>query len=94
MAKDREERYTSTEEMLEDLRAVRAGNPPTHARRAVDLESLANIEETGKTVDIITSHRMSPWAELMNNTFGVALLAIGGLLLLINVILVMVVLKR
>jgi serine/threonine protein kinase len=90
MAKNRDERYASTEDLLEDLRDVRAGNPPTHARRAVDLESLANIEETGKTVDIVSPH-MSPWAEMMNNSYGVALLAIGGISLLINVILLMVV---
>jgi serine/threonine-protein kinase len=90
MAKDRDERYGSTEDMVEDLRAVRAGQPPAHARRAVDLESLASIEETGKTVDIIGPH-FSPWAELMNNNYGVTMLAIGGISLLINVILVMVV---
>jgi len=91
MAKNRDERYTSTEDMLEDLRDVRAGNPPTHARRAVDLEQLANIEETGKTVDIVSAPYISPWAEMMNNNYGVALLAIGGVSLLINVILLMVV---
>src|SRR5450755_4522737 len=69
MAKDRDDRYGSTEDLLEDLRAVRAGNPPTHARRAVDLDALANIEETGKTVDIMTPHlHQSPLAELMNNS--------------------------
>ncbi len=52
MAKKREDRYASTEDLLEDLRAVQRGQPPTHARRAVDLDSLAKIEETGKTVDI------------------------------------------
>lgn len=88
MAKDRDERYGSMEDMLEDLRDVRAGNPPTHARRAVDLDALAHLEETGKTVDLV-AHRASPWAELMNTTFGVALLAIGGISLLINVIMIM-----
>src|SRR3954470_18564860 len=52
MAKDREERYSSTEDMLEDLEAVRRGEPPTHARRAVHLDGLEKLEETGKTVDI------------------------------------------
>jgi len=52
MAKNRDERYARTEDMLEDLRSVQAGRPPLHARKAVDLEALRNIEETGKTVDI------------------------------------------
>ncbi len=53
MAKDRDERYRTTEEMLEDLELVRQNQPPKHARRNVNLDDLAQIEETGKTVDII-----------------------------------------
>jgi serine/threonine-protein kinase len=93
MAKDREERYSSTEDLLEDLRDVRAGNPPSNARRAVDLDSLANIEETGKTVDIV-GPRISPWAELTNSSFGMTLLTIGGVSLMINIILVLVFVLR
>ena len=52
MAKRREDRYQSTEDMLEDLRAIRAGNPPVHARRNVDLDALERVEETGRTVDV------------------------------------------
>src|SRR5438477_7904719 len=52
MAKNRDERYHSTGDMLEDLRLVRKGEPPTHARRAVDLDSIAKIEETARTIDI------------------------------------------
>src|SRR5437667_3377424 len=36
MAKDRDERYHGTEEMLEDLKLVRAGEAPIHARRSVN----------------------------------------------------------
>jgi len=39
--------------MLEDLRLVRNNEPPRYARRQVDLDSLARIEETGKTVDLV-----------------------------------------
>src|ERR1051325_7361656 len=52
MAKNRDERYISTEDMLADLRAVSEGQGPIHARRAVDYESLEKLEQTGKTVDI------------------------------------------
>jgi eukaryotic-like serine/threonine-protein kinase len=93
MAKDREERYSSTEEMLEDLRAVRASNPPIHARRAVDLDSLADIEETGKTVDII-AQPLSPWAELMNSSLGMTVLTIGGVAVIMDVIFIAVFLLK
>src|SRR3954469_16659063 len=52
MAKDRDERYQSTEDMLEDLHAVARGETPTHARRDVHVDVLEKLEETGKTVDI------------------------------------------
>src|SRR3954463_5176848 len=51
MAKNRDERYHGTEEMLEDLKLVRAGEAPVHARRSVSLEHIHQIEETAKTVD-------------------------------------------
>src|SRR3954470_11620327 len=35
MAKNRDDRYHGTEEMLEDLKLVRAGEAPVHARRSV-----------------------------------------------------------
>jgi eukaryotic-like serine/threonine-protein kinase len=53
MAKRREDRYASTKDMLDDLRQVRRNDPPIHARRSVDLDQLAKVEETGKTVDLL-----------------------------------------
>ncbi len=52
MAKKREERYQSTEDMLEDLRALRAGNPPVHARKNVDLDALEKVEESAQAVEM------------------------------------------
>src|SRR5215207_1160944 len=51
MAKNRDERYHGTEEMLEDLKLVRAGQAPIHARRNVNLDHIQQIEENAKTVD-------------------------------------------
>jgi len=91
MAKNREERYASTEDMLEDLRAVAAGHPPTHARRAVDLDSLAKIEETGKTVDIATPSGSGPdWSNPIVLTLGIA----AAVSVLVNVILLIVLVSR
>src|SRR5215212_4479174 len=64
MAKKREDRYASTRDMLEDLRAVRGGEQPMHARRAVNLDELKKLEETGKTVDLTpASHAPSLWSQ-------------------------------
>jgi serine/threonine-protein kinase len=63
MAKKREDRYASTADMLEDLKAVARNEAPIHARRTIDLDSLAKVEETGKTVDIAPAVADQPFWE-------------------------------
>jgi serine/threonine-protein kinase len=92
MAKRREERYESTEQLLEDLRAVRAGQPPSHARRQVDLESLAKIEATGKTVDILPSPRGDDSGPIWSNPKVMALAAVVGVSIVVNIILLVILL--
>ena len=45
MAKSRDERYQTAEQMLEDLKLVAAGEPPRYARRAIDFGTLAQMEQ-------------------------------------------------
>jgi serine/threonine-protein kinase len=85
MAKNRDDRYASTEDLLEDLRAVRAGHPPTHARRVVNLDELKKLEETGKTVDIVAPPPAPLWSPL---TISIAVIA--GVSVMVNLILLMV----
>ena len=93
MAKNREDRYASTEDLLEDLRAVKAGSPPVHARHGFDPAVMARIEETGVSNDLM-SVRHNPWVELTKNGYGVALLAAVGASVLVNVVLVLLMLKH
>jgi serine/threonine-protein kinase len=44
MAKDRDRRYASTSDLLEDLRSVKSGEPPLQARRKFELADLASLE--------------------------------------------------
>jgi serine/threonine-protein kinase len=92
MAKKREERYASTEDLLEDLRLVRNNEPPKHARRPVDLESLAKIEETGKTVDLVPN--LPPQVETFKSPLMLILALFAGLSMLINIVLIIVLLVR
>jgi hypothetical protein len=73
--------------MLEDLRLVRKNEAPKYARRVVDLESLAKIEETGKTVDLTPSPAPAP-AESFAPVPMVLLYWIAGVSLFANIILV------
>ncbi|HET6248190.1 MAG TPA: serine/threonine-protein kinase [Tepidisphaeraceae bacterium] len=85
MAKNREERYARTEDMLEDLRAVANGNPPTHARRAVDLDALGQIEETGKTVDIAPPP--APPAPFYQQPMFIVIASLAALSIIVNIVL-------
>jgi serine/threonine-protein kinase len=90
MAKNREDRYPSTQDLLDDLRAVRAGQPPIHARRQVDIEHLAKIEESGRTVDLEPhAHGASIWS----NPIVVTLLVVCGVSILVNLIMLIVAMK-
>src|SRR5437870_3590096 len=76
MAKKREERYSSTRDMLEDLRMVRAGEGAIHARRDIKLDVLAKVEESaGKTVDIPVASVEEP--AKTNILATIALIALG-----------------
>jgi len=91
MAKKRQDRYASTRDMLEDLKALRAGQPPMHARRAVNLDALKQLEETGKTVDLTPpQHGPSVWAQPL----VIALLSVAGVSVLVNLIFLVLMLAR
>jgi serine/threonine-protein kinase len=92
MAKDRDERYHSMEEMLEDLELVRQGQPPKHARRNVNLDDLAKIEETGKTVDI--APQAQPQADIWAQPMIIGLLVGIGISVLLNGILLVLLLVK
>jgi serine/threonine-protein kinase len=83
MAKNREDRYQSTEDLLEDLRAVRRGEPPTHARRDVHVDGLTALEETGKTVDIAPPATVLTWT----SPPVLAVLGVAAASILVNLIL-------
>jgi serine/threonine protein kinase len=83
MAKNRDDRYASTEDLLEDLRAVAAGEPPIHARRPVDVDSLMKVEQTARTIDIDPVHSSLPW----HNPMLIAILSVAGVSVVANVIL-------
>src|SRR5438874_973801 len=92
MAKDREERYRSTEDMLEDLEAVRRNEPPPHARKNVNLGALAKVEESGKTIDITASPPPAP--DLWNHPLVIGLLAGIGVSWIITIVLLVVLFTR
>lgn len=92
MSKNRDERYQATEDMLEDLQLVRAGQPPKHARRQVDLESLSKLEHASQTVDIDPSPAFR--ANIWGNPTVIAIAAAAGISVVLNVVLLIVMLTK
>ena len=90
MAKNREDRYPSTEDLLEDLHAVQENQPPIHARRQIDIEHLQKIEESGRTIDIEPHPHL---AAIWSNPIVITLLILCGLSFLANVIFLIVTMK-
>jgi len=52
MAKERRRRYASTTDLLMDLEAIAAGEPPLQARRQIDADVLTGLTGEGATVDV------------------------------------------
>ena len=93
MAKNREERYQSMSDMLEDLNAVRRSEPPMHARRAVDLDSLATIEQSARPVDIEPLSAVSAPSPFEHPAV-VVIMVITGVSVLANIIQLVLLLTR
>lgn len=60
MAKDREKRYSSADQLLEDLEAILRGEPPAQARRRFDLGSLMDLEKSAVQADPATMAPQPP----------------------------------
>src|SRR4051812_33775407 len=85
MAKNREERYQTVQDMLQDLNAVRNGEPPIHARREVPLDALGAIEHSQQTVDVDPTPQSS-FSALLGQPLFIGLLVVAALSVLINLI--------
>jgi serine/threonine-protein kinase len=85
MAKKREDRYHSTEDMLADLRSVQRGEQPEFARRTATADDLAQLEATGKTIDIAPPPPTRP--NIWKEPVVLLIAAVAGASVLANIIL-------
>jgi eukaryotic-like serine/threonine-protein kinase len=87
MNKVREERYQSTEDFVEDMRLVRSGQPPKHARQAVDLDAVAKLHAHGQTVDLDSNphNTLSIWG----NTTVIVIAVVAAVSVVLNLVLLL-----
>jgi serine/threonine-protein kinase len=92
MAKNRDDRYRTTEDMLEDLEAVRRGEPPPHAHQDISLDRIGELEKKDATVDITpeTVQQLQLW----NHPVVIGLLAAVGVSVLVNIVMLVVLVTR
>jgi hypothetical protein len=90
MAKKRDDRYPSTKELIADLEAVAAGEPPYQARKKYDHALLHDLATSGETVSMAAPEDLDPTAATdPTRSLVILLLAIAlGLSILLNVALV------
>lgn len=86
MAKNKKDRYSSVEELLIDLRAVRAGEHPMRAHRRMDISALEQLED-GEPVEEAEEDVNLEQSVTRYKTALVILGATAGFLLLIVVLL-------
>ena len=76
MAKNRDERYASMADMLDDLHAVGRNEPPIHAHRPVDIGKLEEVEVGANTGTIdIPPEEVVPKKSVWTHPAFIALLA-------------------
>ena len=91
MAKKRDDRYSSTKELIADLDAVSRGEAPLQARKRYDQNLLQSIADTGETVSVPTAEDLHPSPPNTTNWTAIMLLAVGlGLSLLLNIALLII----
>lgn len=87
MAKDPDKRYHHTSDLVEDLREVKQGNPPPHARKQFDLAALSILEDsTLSPAATVELHTRVPITE--QPLFWVAALGWGATVLLMILLVV------
>jgi len=92
MAKRQEDRYPSVGALLEDLRAIRRGEPPLHARHKFDASMLVNLERAG--VDSLAETADLPANPQGQLAWKTAVIVLGGALMIAFLIIIILVMHK
>jgi serine/threonine-protein kinase len=94
MAKKRTERYSSTTDLLEDLKLLKAGRAPVHARHRVDIDSFAQLEMGATPVQSSGPTREGVASANKAQAVLIGMGSLIGILVILNLVLLYFVLSR
>ncbi len=95
MAKERDDRYPSTKELIADLEAVTAGEPPYQARKKYDPALLESLATTGETVSSMSAEDLDPSMARPERSLAILVLTVAlGISLLLNLVLAILALGK
>ncbi len=80
LAKQRDERYASTKDVISDLDSVAEGGPPFQARKRYDPQVLENLATSGVTVSTPTAEDLDPSSVPQNPGSRLAILILSVML--------------
>lgn len=92
MAKNRDERYTTAEELREDLEAIRSGEPPLRARQKFDIASLNELG-TGTAIEMEVPKITGVDPEVITR-YRLAMVVLGAVSLVLLLIIVFMVINQ
>jgi serine/threonine protein kinase len=88
MAKDKADRYRNIDELMADLKAVRAGEAPLRAHKRIDVSVLGQLEE-GEAVG--TKEQVDPQQIIMR--YKTAVLVMGAVSVILVLVIIMLILR-
>ena len=88
MAKNKTDRYSNIDELMTDLKAVRAGEAPLRAHKRIDVSVLGQLEE-GQAVE--EKEQVDPQQIIMR--YKTAVLALGAVAVILVLVIIMLLLR-
>jgi len=93
MAKKRADRYDNCKQLLEDLRAVRRGEPPLLAHQKFDANVLADLEKGGAEVTETELERLASTTGGTALAWKMATIVLAGALI-VSILIIVIILNR
>lgn len=88
MAKDRDERYRTMEDVIPDLQAVLEGRPPLQARQKFNVEALEELEE-GLAIETIGPGKKGYYSEEVVTKWKIGVFVLTAIVVILLLVIIM-----